>query len=72
MKNETPTDLPFIKRHQVLRGAEARDFAAAVVTAYKTMSVRAIARKTGRSYGAIHRLLREHDVTMRPRGGDTT
>ena len=34
-------------------------------------SIRALAADTGRSYGFIHRLLTEHDVELRGRGGAT-
>jgi hypothetical protein len=34
-------------------------------------SIRALASATGRSYGFIHRLLRETGVTLRGRGGAT-
>jgi DNA-binding IclR family transcriptional regulator len=36
------------------------------------LSIDAIAQKTGRSYGLVHRLLGEAGVTMRPRGGART
>nr|WP_284287046.1 helix-turn-helix domain-containing protein [Angustibacter aerolatus] len=34
-------------------------------------SIREIAEETGRSYGFVHRVLRESDVTLRGRGGPT-
>ena len=34
-------------------------------------SIRALAHTTGRSYGFIHRILTEHGVTLRGRGGST-
>jgi transposase len=34
-------------------------------------SIRALAVSTGRSYGFIHRLLKETGVTLRGRGGST-
>ena len=34
-------------------------------------SIRALALATGRSYGFIHRMLTEHGVTLRGRGGST-
>ena len=34
-------------------------------------SIRALAEKTGRSYGFVHRLLSESEVTFRGRGGPT-
>lgn len=33
-------------------------------------SIRTIARRTGRTYGTVHRLLNEAGVTLRTRGGD--
>jgi hypothetical protein len=44
---------------------------AEVVSQYveQTMPIRAIAEDTGRSYGAIHRLLIEAGVSLRSRGG---
>lgn len=32
-------------------------------------SLRALATETGRSYGFVHRLLSEHEVVFRSRGG---
>jgi lambda repressor-like predicted transcriptional regulator len=37
----------------------------------KGASIRALAESTGRSYGFIHRVLSETDVTLRSRGGAT-
>ena len=34
-------------------------------------SIRALALSTGRSYGFVHRLLKETGVTLRGRGGST-
>jgi hypothetical protein len=34
-------------------------------------SIRAIAKDTGRSYGFVHRVLRESGATLRGRGGAT-
>jgi hypothetical protein len=34
-------------------------------------SIRALALATGRSYGFIHRMLTEHGVALRGRGGST-
>lgn len=34
-------------------------------------SIRQLAQETGRSYGFVHRLLVEADVTLRGRGGPT-
>ena len=37
----------------------------------KGASLRELAEETGRSYGFIHRLLTEDEVTLRSRGGNT-
>ncbi|WP_051791914.1 helix-turn-helix domain-containing protein [Streptomyces sp. NRRL F-5527] len=63
---ETP--LPKIKRRRHLTGEEAATFSKQVVDAYARMSIRAICEETGRSYGAIHRVLHGAGVTFRPRG----
>ena len=34
-------------------------------------SIRALAEESGRSYGFVHRILTENDVTLRSRGGAT-
>jgi predicted transcriptional regulator len=34
-------------------------------------SIRALAEETGRSYGFVHRILTESEVTLRGRGGAT-
>ncbi|WTP99632.1 helix-turn-helix domain-containing protein [Streptomyces anulatus] len=57
-----------IPRGRNLTGAKAKRFTKDVIDAYETMSIRAICQQTGRSYGAIHRLLKINKVTMRPRG----
>ncbi|MDQ0765576.1 helix-turn-helix domain-containing protein [Streptomyces canus] len=63
---ETP--LPKIKRRTQLTGEEAVTFSKQVVDAYARMSIRAICEETGRSYGAIYRVLQGAGVTFRPRG----
>ena len=57
-----------IKTGRRLTGEEASQFATDVVKAYETASIRRICEETGRSYGAIHRLLSSSGVTMRSRG----
>ena len=37
----------------------------------KGQSIRALAESTGRSYGFVHRLLKDSDVPLRGRGGAT-
>jgi transposase-like protein len=61
-----------IKKGARLVGAEREKFQKKIVTMYnKKTPIRAIAEQTGRSYGAIHRMLSEAGVTLRPRGGAT-
>lgn len=53
-----------------LTDTERETHARHIAAAYRAgNSIRQIAEATGRSYGAIHRALREHGVTMRARGG---
>jgi hypothetical protein len=53
-------------------GEERGRLAADIKRQYEAgTSIRALAESTGRSYGFIHRLLAESDVTMRARGGAT-
>ena len=37
----------------------------------KGASIRALAEETGRSYGFVHRILTENEVSLRSRGGAT-
>jgi hypothetical protein len=57
-----------IAKSRRLTGEDAAKFAAQVVLAYSTKSIRTISRETGRSYGAIHRVLKNSGITMRSRG----
>ena len=53
-----------------ITGVERIKLTTQVVRAYgKGASVRELAEQHGRSYGFIHRLLNEAEVTMRNRGG---
>jgi hypothetical protein len=53
-------------------GGERSALAADLTRRYAAgASIRALAADTGRSYGFVHRLLRENDVTLRGRGGAT-
>jgi hypothetical protein len=63
--------LPFVSKHQRLTPEERQDFADRVIKAYREgASIRALMRESGRSYGAIHRILAETPgVRMRSRGG---
>ncbi|MEU0657761.1 helix-turn-helix domain-containing protein [Streptomyces lavendulocolor] len=53
-------------------GPDRDELAAGLREKYDAGStVRALAEETGRSYGAVHRLLGEAGVTFRARGGAT-
>jgi hypothetical protein len=61
-----------IKKGVRLTGAERDKLAATLVREYEQgASIRALAESTGRSYGFVHRVLSESDVTLRGRGGAT-
>ncbi|MER6445307.1 helix-turn-helix domain-containing protein [Streptomyces venezuelae] len=65
-----PGRLPLVKKGARFSEQEADDFLHKVVAAYETpgYSIRRICNETGRSYGAIHRLLCVARVAMRPQG----
>jgi hypothetical protein len=53
-------------------GSDRSELANDLKTRYNSgESIRALANATGRSYGFIHRLLKETGVTLRGRGGAT-
>ena len=53
-------------------GSDRSELANDLKTRYDSgESIRALANATGRSYGFIHRLLKETGVTLRGRGGAT-
>jgi hypothetical protein len=55
-----------------ITGAQRTKLAAELKKAYqKGQSIRALAEAHGRSYGFVHRVLSESDVTLRGRGGAT-
>ena len=61
-----------IKKGQRVTGTARDKLAADLKKKYeKGASVRALADSLGRSYGFVHRILAETDVTMRGRGGAT-
>ncbi|MEZ0493064.1 helix-turn-helix domain-containing protein [Kineococcus sp. TBRC 1896] len=61
-----------IKRGTRLSGSEREQLAGELSRGYaEGKSIRALAEETGRSYGFVHRLLSENDVTLRSRGGAT-
>lgn len=58
-----------IKKWARVTGTDRERMKRAAKASYeKGHSVRQIAEETGRSYGAIHRLLLDAGVTFRPRG----
>lgn len=56
-----------------LTGDARSDFERECVALYveQELSIREIVRRTGRSYGAVHKLLTDAGVPMRPRGNPT-
>ncbi len=61
-----------IKKGARLTGADRDKVASQLVKKYESgSSIRALAEETGRSYGFVHRVLSESDVTLRGRGGAT-
>ncbi|MEV0278541.1 helix-turn-helix domain-containing protein [Streptomyces sp. NPDC050610] len=63
--------LPSIPPRKRLRGTATEEFDQAAAADYtdRKASIRNIAARTGRSFGAIHRSLTRQKVTFRPRGG---
>ncbi|MFE2034287.1 helix-turn-helix domain-containing protein [Streptomyces scopuliridis] len=66
--------LPKVPRRKRLVGPELEAFASQVVAKYRrpNVSIRQICAETGRSYGAIHRILVDAGVTLRKHGGVRT
>jgi hypothetical protein len=65
------TQQQFTKGQRVT-GTARRELAGQLVARYeKGASIRALAESIGRSYGFVHRVLSESDVTIRSRGGAT-
>ncbi len=61
-----------IKKGARLTGADRDKLAAELATKYQAgVSIRALAEETGRSYGFVHRILTEQEVSLRGRGGAT-
>jgi hypothetical protein len=60
---------PFpIEKGRRLTGQSLAKFSEWVVAEYKITTIRGICDKTGRSYGAIHRILVNSGVTRRTKG----
>jgi len=69
MTSTTLEDLPRIPRGKRLVGDERTEFEGKVTTVYTGgIGIRPICEKTGRSFGAIHHLLKTSGVQMRPKG----
>ena len=61
-----------VKKGSRLTGAERETLAAELSKGYaEGKSIRALAEETGRSYGFVHRILSESEVSLRSRGGAT-
>ncbi|GAB7189658.1 helix-turn-helix domain-containing protein [Kineococcus sp. NUM-3379] len=61
-----------VKKGSRLTGAERETLAAELSRGYaEGKSIRALAEETGRSYGFVHRILSESEVSLRSRGGAT-
>ncbi|MFP5333776.1 MAG: helix-turn-helix domain-containing protein [Actinomycetes bacterium] len=61
-----------IKKGARITGDERSRLAADLKKKYSQgASIRALAAETGRSYGFVHRILTENDVSLRGRGGAT-
>ncbi len=61
-----------LKKGARITGSDRNKLATEVRKQYeKGRSIRQLADSHGRSYGFIHRLLTENDVTLRGRGGAT-
>ncbi len=61
-----------VKKGTRLTGDDRAKMATTVTRMYSQgKSIRDISAETGRSYGFVHRVLSENDVTLRGRGGPT-
>ena len=59
-----------VKKGERLTGARRDQLAKELAAAYASgQSIRQLAAETGRSYGAVHRLLVDNGVSLRGRGG---
>ena len=61
-----------LKKGARITGGDRSKLAADLKKKYSSgKSIRELAAETGRSYGFVHRILSENDVTLRGRGGAT-
>ena len=66
------SDSPIIKKGARITGGERSTLADDLKAKYASgASIRALAAETGRSYGFVHRILSESEVSLRSRGGAT-
>jgi len=60
-----------VKKGQRVSGEQRDELARTAAEAYAAgRSIRGLAADLGRSYGFVHKLLSEHGVSLRGRGGD--
>jgi hypothetical protein len=61
-----------VKKGARITGADRAKLAGELTKKYtQGASIRALAEETGRSYGFVHRILTENEVSLRSRGGAT-
>ena len=61
-----------VKKGARITGADRTKLASELTKKYQQgSSIRALAEETGRSYGFVHRILTESEVSLRSRGGAT-
>ncbi len=61
-----------VKKGARITGADRTKLATELTKKYQQgASIRALAEETGRSYGFVHRILTENEVSLRSRGGAT-
>ncbi len=61
-----------VKKGARITGADRNKLATELTKRYQQgSSIRALAEETGRSYGFVHRILTENEVSLRSRGGAT-
>lgn len=61
-----------VKKGARITGTDRNKLASELSKKYSQgASIRALAEETGRSYGFVHRILTENEVSLRSRGGAT-
>ena len=62
-----------LKKHERITGTDRDVLARELAKKYTAgASIRALAEEYGRSFGFIHKILTEHEVTLRSRGHKST